>query len=88
MSKKLSPIIAAMFLVGIVVSLCVAFAPSLPLIVAVFPIFAACSIFNKTKELIFDNCPTPFDFTESGTISIEEVDEWVKVMEKINKVEE
>ena len=55
---------------------------------AVLLVSALWSRLNKKIELRFDNCPTPFDFTEAGEISIDETDRWIKVMEKINNVEE
>lgn len=43
---------------------------------------------DKKVELILDNCPPGFDFTEIGRISVEEIETSIKVMEKINKVGE
>lgn len=42
--------------------------------------------FDKEVELILDNCPPPFDFTEAGNITVEEIDLSILVMEKINGV--
>ena len=43
--------------------------------------------FEKEVELILDNCPPTFDFSEAGNITIEKIDRSILVMEKINKVE-
>ncbi len=41
---------------------------------------------GKKIELKLDNCPPPFDVTEVGRISIEEVDKGIKTMEKLNGI--
>ena len=41
---------------------------------------------EKEVELILDNCPPTFDFTEAGNTKLEEIDRSILVMEKINKV--
>ena len=43
--------------------------------------------FDKEVELILDNCPPTFDFTEGGDKTVEEIDRSILVMEKINKVD-
>jgi len=43
---------------------------------------------DKKVELILDNCPPGFDFTEAGRIPVEEIEASIRVMEKINKVGE
>ncbi len=43
--------------------------------------------FDKEVELILDNCPPTFDFTEAGNMTVEEIDRSTLVMEKINKVD-
>ena len=49
---------------------------------------------RKEVELIFDNCPTTFDFTDitienikARKITSEKIDKSTRVMEKINKVD-
>jgi hypothetical protein len=41
---------------------------------------------DRRVELIPDNCPPGFDFTEVGRIPVEEIETSIEVMEKINKV--
>lgn len=41
---------------------------------------------DEKVELILDNCPPGFDFTEAGRIPVEKIERSIKVMEKINKV--
>ncbi|MBU7010402.1 MAG: hypothetical protein HXS46_06895 [Theionarchaea archaeon] len=43
---------------------------------------------DQEVELILDNCPPTFDFTESGNQTIEEIDQSIMVMEKVNRVDE
>ena len=43
---------------------------------------------DKKVELILDNCPPGFDFTEAGKIPVKKIESSIKVMEKINKVGE
>jgi hypothetical protein len=43
--------------------------------------------YGKEVELIQDNCPTTFDFTESGMIPIKKVKKSFKVMETVKKVQ-
>ena len=42
--------------------------------------------FDKEVELITDNCPPTFDFTEAGHVTVEEIDRSILVMERINRV--
>lgn len=43
--------------------------------------------YGKEVELIQDNCPLTYDFTESGNIPINKVKRSFEVMKTINKVE-
>lgn len=43
--------------------------------------------FDKEVELLLDSCPTPFDFTEVGNMSVEEIDLSFQLMRKINGIE-
>jgi hypothetical protein len=43
--------------------------------------------FDKEVELIIDNCPPTFDFTEAGNMTVEEIDRSILVMERINRVD-
>jgi hypothetical protein len=43
--------------------------------------------FDKEVELIIDNCPPTFDFTEAGNVTVEEIDQSILVMERINRVD-
>ncbi|MBU7011359.1 MAG: hypothetical protein HXS46_11780 [Theionarchaea archaeon] len=41
---------------------------------------------DERVELILDNCPPGFDFTEAGRIPVEKIERSIEVMEKINRV--
>lgn len=43
---------------------------------------------DKKVELMLDNCPPGFDFTDAGRIPVEEIETSLKVMKKINKIGE
>jgi len=43
---------------------------------------------DKKVELILDNCPPGFDFTEAGRIPVEKIETSIKVMKKINNIGE
>ncbi len=38
--------------------------------------------FDKEVELLLDSCPPPFDFTEAGNKTVEEIDRAILTMEK------
>lgn len=38
----------------------------------------------KPRILTTDACPPPFDFTEAGKLSIDEIDKGIKKMERVN----
>ena len=44
--------------------------------------------FSKEVELILDNCPPTFDFTEVDDKTVEEIDLSILVMEKVNGITE
>ena len=43
---------------------------------------------DRRIEIIPDNCPPGFDFTEAGRIPVEKIEISIKVMKKINRVGE
>jgi hypothetical protein len=43
---------------------------------------------DKKVELILDNCPPGFDFTDAGRIPVEKIETSIKAMKKINNIGE
>ena len=43
--------------------------------------------FDREVVLLLDSCPTPFDFTEVGKMSVEEIDLSFQLMRRINGID-
>jgi len=41
---------------------------------------------NKKVELVLDNCPL-YDFSQAGRISVEEIETSIKIMKRMNNIE-
>lgn len=42
---------------------------------------------NKKVELVLDNCPL-YDFSQAGRISVEEIETSIKIMKRINNIDD